>query len=74
MTGVDYFTQSLGAVSRVEKAIGTDSEVSVSHEHRIYEGQRLLRTVFESVANGSLSLILVSSLTDAAQFLVCMRS
>jgi len=68
-TGVDYLREPMEAVARVRAAIGTDGEVAVSEAHRIFEGQRLLCKVLERQPDKSVSLLLISSLSDAAKLL-----
>eukprot|EP00930_Biecheleria_cincta_P069159 TRINITY_DN56937_c0_g1_i1.p1 TRINITY_DN56937_c0_g1~~TRINITY_DN56937_c0_g1_i1.p1 ORF type:complete len:928 (+),score=150.89 TRINITY_DN56937_c0_g1_i1:3-2786(+) len=68
-TGIDYYQEPLAAVREVEKAIGTSSEEDVSELHRIYEGQSLMRMVLTEQPDNSVSLLLLSSLKDAAMLL-----
>lgn len=69
MTGCDYFTRHWESVQRLEKVIGTHEEATLSAQLRIYDGQKLLVKVLENAAEKSLTLLLVSSLKDAALLL-----
>jgi len=69
MTGFDYFSEPWEAVTQVEQAMGTEDEADVSAKLRIYDGQKLLINVLEEAADQSLTLVLVSSLKDAAGLL-----
>lgn len=68
-TGVDYIKLPLEAVAKVKATAGTTKAVAVAKEARIWEGQHLLADVLEHAEEKSVSLLLLSSLKDAAQVL-----
>lgn len=69
MTGVDYLKEPMEAVKRVLEAEGTPREAATCKECRIYSGQKLLRSVLQQATPVSVTLLLLSSMRDAAEFL-----
>lgn len=68
-TGVDYFSSRMESAEQVEKAVGTPDEARLSQECSIFDGQKLLKETLEAADDGSVTLLLVSSLKDASLFL-----
>lgn len=68
-TGVDYLKDPMYNAQRVVEAIGTNREAAVSFEHRIWQGQTLMRRVLREAEDGSVTFLLISSFKDIAQFL-----
>lgn len=68
-TGVDYFTQPLEDVLKLQAVMGTAEEDTVSQKARIWDGQKLLRKTLQSADDKSVTLVCLSSIKDAADLL-----
>lgn len=69
MTGIDYFSEAWENVQQLEKVMGTEEEAAVSEELNIYDGQKLLFNTLSNAEDGSLNLVIISSLKDAGMLL-----